>query len=452
MMRTRTLLILALSFTISTVALDGVAAEGITLRIMTFPPDAVVTSAANGVRLVPARRSGAWREFDRLAAGARLDIRAPGYQPLALHLPDGAADVVGGDGVVEVQERLLPIEGPLHLVAELPTGPSPKSVAFLPGDRLVVPLLRGDGADVYRLRRDRWGQTQVEERGTIAPPAEFASASGFVAPLVLPARDELWISQMNNDMVHRFRLSDLAYRDSRPSGGRWPKVMEYVGPESGVSAAPSLVVADWESRAVAYHRLQPAGAPPAPPALTHLSGDPRGLALVERPQEPPELWVCEFSTGDLTVLDAATGREIAHLDLGPGAARHIVAAPDGGVVYYSDMYHGTVSVVDTARREVLRRRRIGINLNTIVLDPAGRYLFVSERGRNNPESYLIPGPEFGRLHVLEAGTLAPVQTIRGRNQPTGLAVSPDGTLLAATDFLDDNLAVYRISDRASSRN
>jgi DNA-binding beta-propeller fold protein YncE len=83
-------------------------------------------------------------------------------------------------------------------------------------------------------------------------------------------------------------------------------------------------------------------------------------------------------------------------------------------------------------------------VNTIAFGPDGRYLFVSVRGRNNPESYLIPGPEFGRILVLDPETLETVHEVYGRHQPTGLAVSPDGRYLVTTDFLDDNVALYRI--------
>jgi DNA-binding beta-propeller fold protein YncE len=48
--------------------------------------------------------------------------------------------------------------------------------------------------------------------------------------------------------------------------------------------------------------------------------------------------------------------------------------------------------------------------------------------------------------VLDPESLDVIQTIWGRHQPTGLAVSPDGRYLATTDFLDDNLAVYRVAD------
>jgi DNA-binding beta-propeller fold protein YncE len=114
------------------------------------------------------------------------------------------------------------------------------------------------------------------------------------------------------------------------------------------------------------------------------------------------------------------------------------------------MYYGTVSLVagpGGADRPAIRSPRLGSNINTIAIDPAERYLYVSERGRNNRESYLLRGPHFGRILVLDPLTLETVQELYGRNQPTGLAVSPDGRFVVATDFLDDNITLYEVTPR-----
>lgn len=414
-----------------------------TVRLSTFPPEATLSLLQpTGPReLAPVGREDRWRVYASLPADGVLSLSAPGFEPVTIHLSATAAPSAS------IEERLVPATGPLKLLAELPTGASPKSVVFLPDNRIVVPLLRGPGADVFRLAVDRWGQPQVEPDGRIAPPSVSASEGGFVEPLVVPARGELWISQMNTNEIHRFDLTTLAHEETRDSGGTWPKVMTVSG--------EYLVVANWYSETVDFLPLSPPASRsfrsrlPVGPAAgdgrrsVSLIGEPRGMVVAG---SPPELWICEFSTGDITILDFASGEEIDRLSLGPGAARHIVAGDGGRRLYYSDMYHGTVSVIDRVSRRVVRRRRLGINLNTIALDPAGRYLYVSERGRNNSESFLLPGPEFGRIFVLDPESLDVIQTIWGRHQPTGLAVSPDGRYLATTDFLDDNLAVYRVAD------
>jgi sugar lactone lactonase YvrE len=44
--------------------------------------------------------------------------------------------------------------------------------------------------------------------------------------------------------------------------------------------------------------------------------------------------------------------------------------------------------------------------------------------------------------MLDTETLTLIERVWGRNQPTGLDVSPDGKLMVFTDFLDNNLQLY----------
>ena len=82
--------------------------------------------------------------------------------------------------------------------------------------------------------------------------------------------------------------------------------------------------------------------------------------------------------------------------------------------------------------------------NTIVLSPDKKLLFVSTRGRNNPDSYIVSGPEFGVVQVFDASTGVLLDALVGKNQPTGLDLSHDGRMLASSDFLDANINIYGI--------
>jgi sugar lactone lactonase YvrE len=109
------------------------------------------------------------------------------------------------------------------------------------------------------------------------------------------------------------------------------------------------------------------------------------------------------------------------------------------------MLRGTVNILNAATGALLRSQFVGLNINTIVLSPDGRYVYASSRGRNNPQDYTLPGPDFGAVYILRADDLSLVERIWGRNQPTGLAISPDGKLMVFTDFLDNNLQLYWIN-------
>lgn len=418
---------------------SAVAAADVEVLLRTFPAGANLHHVrADGVAtpaIVPQATIDGRRLY-RLPAGTRVVLAAAGFQSRVLHLVGDVASRI------ELDERLLPLDGPLALVAELPTGASPKSAVILPDGRIAVPMLRGPGVSVHpAVSADPTDgrALPVAAGGRVAPPSvllrpprQWADETGFVEPVLLPDLGELWVSQMTTDSIHRFRVSDGAWLGLLGTGGRWPKVLAREPDGAGVW------VANWLSETVS--RIESATGRVT--ASVPVGGQPRGMEFTDGGRL---LWVCIFSSGDIEIVDTRSGTVADRLGLPRGAARHIVASPDGATLYYSDMYHGTVSAIDVATRRVTAVRRIGANPNTIVVSPDGRTLIASVRGRNNRESYLLPGPEYGRLVVLDAATLQPIQEVWGRNQPTGLAISPDGRTVVATDFLDDNLAVYRLA-------
>jgi DNA-binding beta-propeller fold protein YncE len=136
------------------------------------------------------------------------------------------------------------------------------------------------------------------------------------------------------------------------------------------------------------------------------------------------------------------------LSFGEGAMRHAVLHPTLGELYVSDMLRGRILVVDTAKENLLAEVKVDRNLNTIALSPDGRFLFVSSRGPNNPEDYTKKGPAFGTVSCIDVERRAVVDWTWGRNQPTGLAVSPDGRTVAFSNFLDDEIEVYGFSGDA----
>ena len=94
--------------------------------------------------------------------------------------------------------------------------------------------------------------------------------------------------------------------------------------------------------------------------------------------------------------------------------------------------------------------RTGISyVSELKLSPDSRFLYVSNRGKDNPKTYYIPGPEWGSVLAIDTATGKLLDAIVGGNQCTGLAVSPDGTLLAFSDFLDYVIRVYRIPSYAT---
>jgi DNA-binding beta-propeller fold protein YncE len=245
-------------------------------------------------------------------------------------------------------------------------------------------------------------------------------------------RREFWVSNMEEGKVHIYDLDTLDYKISLSTGGSYPKV---------ITQSPSgdiTVVSNWVSRNISVFnsetkellRLIPVG------------GTPRGMAFSP---DGGLLYTAIYDEAVIAVIDMKEHKVSKRFRLyeGAGAVRHVIYRDDK--LYVSDMLRGTVNILNATTGALLVSKRIGSNINTIVLSPDGRRVFASSRGRNNPEDYIRPGPEFGAVYLLKADDLTLEERVWGRNQPTGLDVSPDGKYLVFTDFLDANLELYLIN-------
>lgn len=403
-------------------ALSHLPAQEPILLLKSFPREAELYEG--GERLRPRRRfardDGAqWREYPLRPGYQVLTLRAEGYRPKWLH--------VRGNGTLTVDEKLERVDPLFRRRGELGTGGRPKGLAFAPDGRtMVVTNLADTGVDLYRV-------DPLEHLGRLSLPPEGGSAEGFVEALYLPRRRELWVSQMSTDELHILSSVDYRYLGSVPSGGRWPKMMVTDPGEQ------RLYVSNWQGQSIGIIDL------PARELVgtIEVPGVPRGMEISPGGET---LYVGLYEGGDLLTIDLTSeSRRVRRIEIGSGALRHLELTKDGRRLYISDMYTGEVILFDTVAERVVRRRRLGFNLNTIDLTPDETLLLVSERGRNNSTDYRLEGPAFGRVFVCDPVTLEPVSWIWGRNQPTGLAVSPNGRFLGFTDFMDDNLELYELT-------
>jgi DNA-binding beta-propeller fold protein YncE len=317
--------------------------------------------------------------------------------------------------------------GILRRRGEYETGIQPKSVYFSPdGQRLFVPLLAQHGIDVFRLS----GQLLRFERRLTIPGS---TATGFVEAMMDERRRELWISNMEENKVHIFDLDTLEYKTSAGTGGIFPKVIVQ-SPDGNFTAVSNWVTMDvsiFDSETKNLLRRIPVG------------GTPRGMAFSP---DNSLLYTAIYDEPVIAIINMRQNTVTSRFRLyqGAGAARHIIYS--NGKLYVSDMLRGTVNILNASTGAVIHSRHVGPNINTIVLSPDGQRIFVSSRGSNNPLDYTLPGPDFGAVYMLNASDLSLQERVWGRNQPTGLAISPNGRFMAFTNFLDASLEFYLIEN------
>ncbi len=404
-----------------------VCASG-TLIFRLAPRDAVLMAGGKTLAKLPAANGGFSVQIPVNAS--MVTVIAKGYKTRLAFISVSAS----GAGIPPVLEiKLERIDSEFRLEKVLPVSRRPKSVEFTPDGRfLVVAPLSGSRIDILDA-----------SDGSLAArpkmPESYEKFTGFVESAFPPGLDEIWVSQMYTDSIHVFSLRDFSWKRVISSGGVFPKVI-CPHPDGRV------FVSNWVSRTVTVLE----GKTGALSGKYKVAGTPRGLALS---LDGELLYVANFDNGTIEVVDTHTLKRVQTLFTGKeglpagGAKRHLVVDRVMNRLYASDMARGSVFALDLASMKMLAEIKVGYKTNTIKVSPDGAWVFVSTRGPNHALDYELKGPEFGEFLVINARTLAITERHWGGNQPTGLAVSPDGNKIVFTDFLDHRLEVFSKADK-----
>ncbi len=332
--------------------------------------------------------------------------------------------------------------GQLHRkLGEARTGPNPKQVAFTPdGKELWTPLLGSTGVDVFR----------VPDLARIARIP--LGTHGGVEVVFTKDGKRAYVSQMQTASVYEIDAQSKRVLRVLKTGGNWTKILELSPDEK------TLYAANWVSDDISVLDLATGTVKQRIPTVD----TPRGLIVSD---DGSTLYVAGFENGEIVRIDlnpatppagAATSRAAATsvkpapiitstvLFRTGGAMRHLALDRKAGLLYADDMGRDAVYVVDIATGKVRTMATTDSHPNTIDLSPDAKYLYVSNRGHNSEKGYNQFGPDLGSVLVFDTTTGKAIDAIVGGNQTTGLDVSPDGSLLAFTDFQDARVQLYAI--------
>ena len=393
----------------------GPAHRGRRLEVVVFP-----TGASASIHLVAGADtvSGPSPLAATAAGPAVVTVEAEGYRSETITIPPEV------EGTVEV--FLDPPDQLVDRTMVFTTGAAPKQVAFTPdGGELWVTLLAGSGLEVYD-----------PATGDLLAPIDLPEA-GSVEVIFDAAGDTAWVSQMETASVYEIDVATRRIRRTLATGGSWTKVI------LADPAGERLWASNWVSNDVSEFDLATGDLVRRIPTVA----TPRGLAT-----DPlgTRLYVAGYDAGDIERVDLATGEGTVLMHTG-GAVRHLVGDPTSGLIYASDMALDTIFAIDTTTDTVTAMAETDRLPNTIDLTPDGQVLAVSNRGRNNPQTYYLPGPEWGSVLLIDTATGGILDAVVGGNQPTGLDISADGTLLAFSDFLDNRVSVFALPPTSALR-
>jgi len=330
--------------------------------------------------------------------------------------------------VSELEIKLEKKDSMLQQIAVIETGAHPKSVEFTPdGKFMASALLEGTGVDLFSTET-------YQHIKRIEFPEQYAKKKNFVEIVFIPKKNEMWVSQMAANAIHIVDMKDFTYKTTIPTLGVWTKIIAFSNDYKLAFAS------NWESHDVSiidvdqYKTIK----------RVKVAGIPRGMAVTN---DNNYLYVCIFSTGEMQKIDLNTFKIVKTINFPKGAKRHIILDKTKNLFYVSDMYRGSIYVISPVDDKVIKEIQVDSKLNTAKLTPDGKYIFVSSRGPNNPQSYLLKGPIFGKVYVIDTSNYEIKEWIWGRNQPTGLDISPDGKFMAFTNFLNNEIELYRINNK-----
>ncbi len=299
--------------------------------------------------------------------------------------------------------------------------PSPKSVAFnLKGEEYWVTSLMNKSRGVVVFDTE----TGEHKKDIVLP------GGGGVEVIFGSDGGSVYVSQMETGRVYEIDSKTKEITRTLETQSAWTKVVAISEDEK------TLFASNWSGNSVSVIDLEKGKLSKNIQTVTN----PRGIYPTKNGRY---LYVAGFKNGEIEKINLET-TESNIIYRNEGAMRHIVADEEKGVLYFSDMANGKIYRVYLEDDKVEQFVKTERNPNTIALTDGGRVLVVSNRGVNNPESYYIPGPEWGTLMFFNTATGDILDVVVGGNQPT--AVDIYNNKLVYSNFLDGSVVLCKIPD------
>jgi len=161
-----------------------------------------------------------------------------------------------------------------------------------------------------------------------------------------------------------------------------------------------------------WHPLDVAGAPA--PSLDATEPYASPLEVLLSPDGSRIYVLCE-GTGDVRILDAASGRTLRTIGVGHNP-RGLAFSPDGRRLFVTNSWDDTVSVIDVKSGAVEATWSAGFEPSSVAEDRAGKALFVADRIGND-------------VTVLDAATGQERETLEAGRGASYMALAGDGRQL-----------------------
>ena len=378
----------------------------------------VITTLPNGADLYSGGEKLGKAPFATNFSGElTVTARMPGYD-------DTVIKINGSESKTLV--RLMPTNSAFSFIRQLKSAHLPKDLLFTPDGRyLMAPCMGDPDLSVFDMKTETWKKITLPR---------FKGYVAYVEGVFAPDGKEYWFTQLSdNGKVLVLSMEDWTIREVIPTRGDWTKVGEF-SPDGKLYyvsnwLSDDITVIDRQTRAF-IRKIRTEGKAP------------RGVGFS---LDGRYLYVVFYDSGEIMKFDLHNGDRLVKKIKNGGTNGRFRVDPIRKIAYVNNMHNGRVYVYDLTTDTIIREFTTGINPNNVKISPDRRYVYVSNRGPNHPKGSDYRSPKNGEIMVFDAENgYRLVETIPAGNQPIGVAISPDGKILAVSNFMDDTIDLYRI--------
>lgn len=321
--------------------------------------------------------------------------------------------------------RMLPTNSHFRFLKVIKTGIHPKDIIFSPDDRYIYITLLGDvKLQIY--------DTVTGELKDIYIPKDRWAYCGLVEGVFTPDGKEFWFTQMaTQGYIFVVDTKTFEIKTNFPSRGNWTKVGEFT-PDGEY-----YYVSHWKSHDVTYFRVEDykyMG------RVTNCGEAPRGVGFSK---DGRYLYVVSYDSGDIYKYDRFNNHKVVKKIHTGGTNGRFRVDYNRNLAFINNMRFGCFFVYDLNEDKIIRVVKTWINPNNLKLSPKGRYIYISNRGPNNPKGYLYRSPQNGRIQIFDSyNDYQKVEEIEVGNQPIGIAINSTHSILAICNYMDDTVEIF----------
>jgi YVTN family beta-propeller protein len=149
------------------------------------------------------------------------------------------------------------------------------------------------------------------------------------------------------------------------------------------------------------------------------------------------LLVTAEGTREVVVVDPQAAKVTARIATGRDISHMVTASPDGRRAYVTSLAGGSVTVIDLVTGKVVKDIPTGKGAEGLDATPDGREIWVANRDANT-------------VTVIDVKTLAPVFTINATEFPIRVKITPDGRRAVVTFTGSGDVGVYDTATRVQA--